>query len=102
MGIFESKKTRVLYWVGKYKSENDIKIIFEPSNPYFILPEEYSKLSQEELNKKLISQLVDMTKTEIFSRSYLAQADSISFRGKIIVAVGSVGILFSVFSDFRS
>ena len=85
LGVFESKTTRVLFFVGKHKSGNDKTIVFKPKDLYYLLPDEYVDLSQEQLDNKLISQLVDFTRTDFFSNCYLAQADSVLFRGNILI-----------------
>jgi len=86
IGIFESKESRVMFLVGMTKTDNQEKIEFRPRNMYFMLPgDQYKGLNDEQFNSKLFSQLVDFTKSKKFSDSYLAESDSILFRGKALV-----------------
>jgi hypothetical protein len=84
-GVFDSENMRILYLMGVDKNGDHKKIVFQPQNMYFLLPDEYKDLTQEQIDKKLIDQLVDFTKSEFFYNSYLAEADSILFRGTMVI-----------------
>jgi hypothetical protein len=88
LGVFESPDSRVLFLVGlnKYTNPNHEKIDFEPQNMYFLLPvEDYRDLTWEQLADKLAEQLRDFTKTQKFSNSYLADANSIELNGDKVI-----------------
>jgi hypothetical protein len=88
LGVFESPDSRVLFLVGlnKYTNPNYEKIDFEPKNMYFLLPtEDYRDLTWEQLADKLTEQLRDFTKTQKFTNSYLADANSIVLNGNKVI-----------------
>jgi hypothetical protein len=87
-GVFESPDSRVLFMVGlnKYTDPNHEKIDFEPRNMYFLLPtEDYRDMTLEQMADKLARQLRDFTKTQKFTNSYLADANSIVLNGNQII-----------------
>jgi hypothetical protein len=88
LGVFESPDSRVLFLVGfnKYTNPNYEKIDFEPKNMYFLLPtEDYRDLTWEQLGDKLAGQIRDFTKTQKFTNSYLADANSIVLNGNKVI-----------------
>ncbi len=85
-GLWESDKERVLFIVGMAVGANQEDIVFQPQNSYLLLPShEYGELSQDQLDYKLIGELKDFTATNVFTSSFLAECDSILFKGKTVI-----------------
>lgn len=88
LGLFESKTDlgviNVLYFVGVAVRNNTYSLGYRPAQMHFLLPQKYSELNSAELQKTLISEIIDFTKTRNFESSFLAESKEIFFMGSRI------------------
>ena len=88
--LYETQGNVLIGLVG-YNSYVDhdteiIQIDFKPSHVFFELPKnEYRDLSNEEVKKRILNELIEFIGTSGFQNSFLAKAESITtnFAGKI-------------------
>lgn len=82
-GLFETPGDYILFLVGKNqyeigKDHSAIRIEFEPTNMYFLLPKEYQALERQQVLDRLTAQLKAFINTAEFKHSFLSEAQTIT------------------------